>query len=126
MIILTCRSVYAEKLHSACFIQCLRYLQRQSLQERVFPSCSHSPVGTGHWLRQFQCTLFSVPPHSNALAVRFAGLVFSPDACFLFLSVVGNGKFSLMEIWLWGLCCSCNEMCWDSLTMSVRDLFLQA
>lgn len=47
MIILTCRNVYAEKLHSAYFMQYLTDILGQSLQGRVFPSGSHSTVGTG-------------------------------------------------------------------------------
>lgn len=43
--------------------------------------------------------VFSVPHHSNVLAVKSAGLVFSPDACSYLETIVGNGKFSLMEIW---------------------------
>lgn len=43
--------------------------------------------------------MFSVPHHSNVLAVKFAGSVFSPDARSCLGAVVGNGKFCLMEIW---------------------------
>lgn len=43
--------------------------------------------------------MFSVPHHSNVLAVKFAGLVFSQDACSHLETIIGNGKFSLMEIW---------------------------
>lgn len=40
----------------------------------------------------------SVPHHNNVLAVKVAGSVFSPDAYSCLGTVVGNGKFRLMEI----------------------------
>lgn len=43
--------------------------------------------------------MFSVPHHSNVLTVKFAGLVFSPNACSCLETIVANGKFSLLEIW---------------------------
>lgn len=43
--------------------------------------------------------MFSVLHHSSVLAVRCPGLVFSPDACSCLETIIGNGKFNLMEIW---------------------------
>lgn len=64
---------------------------------RGFFPLVHIPLGVG-WDHS-SALVFSLPHHGNVSAVQFAGSVFSPDACSCLETIVGNGKFSLMEIW---------------------------